>query len=94
MKLALIALGILTAAAALGTPAEAQNYPWCAYLTGTGGAKNCGFVSFAQCMATAAGNGNDCRLNTQYDPPPGVHDMQSSPAPYRHHAPQKSHKNS
>ena len=57
MKLLLSALAIIAASAALGTPAQAQNYPWCAqYSDGSGvGGTNCGFVSFAQCMATAQG---------------------------------------
>jgi hypothetical protein len=52
----------------MGTRAEAQNYPWCAYCHGTGAARNCGFVSFAQCQLTAQGAGADCRANTQYEP--------------------------
>jgi hypothetical protein len=93
MKYALVLLG---AVAAIGTRAEAQNYPWCEYLGGfDGGGRNCGFVSFQQCMASASGNGGDCRENTQYEPPPGVH-TQSSPGagPHRHHARQKTHSNS
>ncbi len=55
MKLLLSALAVIAASAALGTPAQAQNYPWCALYNGggAGGGTNCGFVSFAQCMATA-----------------------------------------
>jgi Protein of unknown function (DUF3551) len=68
MKIALFALGVVVAASAMGTRAEAQNYPWCAYWHGTGGARNCGFVSFAQCQLTAQGAGADCRANTQYEP--------------------------
>ena len=49
MKFALFALGVLVAASAMGGRAEAQNYPWCAYWHGTGGSRNCGFVSFEQC---------------------------------------------
>jgi Protein of unknown function (DUF3551) len=68
MKFATFALGVLVAASAMGGRAEAQNYPWCAYWHGTGGARNCGFVSFAQCQLTAQGAGADCRANTQYEP--------------------------
>ena len=59
MKLVLFAVAILAAAAVLTTPAKAQNYPWCAQYSGRalGGAQNCGFVSFAQCMATVSGIG-------------------------------------
>ena len=73
MKFALFALGVVVAASAMGTRAEAQNYPWCAYWHGTGGARNCGFVSFAQCQLTAQGAGADCRANTQYNPREGLH---------------------
>jgi hypothetical protein len=44
---------------------------------GGGGGRNCGFISFEQCMASARGNGSDCRLNTQYVPPPGEHPAQT-----------------
>jgi hypothetical protein len=70
MKLVLWALALMITAT-LGTPASAQNYPWCAqYGTGMGG-MNCGFVSFAQCMATVRGIGGFCVVNTQYQPPAG-----------------------
>jgi hypothetical protein len=68
MKFVIATLGIFLAVAAFGSRAEAQNYPWCAYWHGTGGARNCGFVSFAQCQLTAQGAGADCRANTQYEP--------------------------
>jgi hypothetical protein len=77
MRYLIAALGI-GAAACIGTPAQAQNYPWCEYLgggIGGGGGRNCGFISFEQCMQTAWGNGGDCRRNTQYEPPPGEHPM-------------------
>jgi hypothetical protein len=73
MKIAIAMLGILAAIAVTGTRAEAQNYPWCADYGGSmGGASNCGFVSFAQCMQTLAGNGGFCNVNTQYVPPAGA----------------------
>jgi hypothetical protein len=66
MKLLLWALALVFIAMP-GTPASAQNYPWCAqYGTGMGG-MNCGFGSFAQCMATV----RVCVVNTQYQPPRG-----------------------
>jgi hypothetical protein len=74
MKLIFSVVGILIATAAMNRPAAAQNYPWCEYLgSGMGGAKNCGFVSFQQCMQSAWGNGGDCRQNPMYEPPPGPH---------------------
>lgn len=68
------------AAAVIGTamigdaaPAQAQNYPWCAYyaMGDDGGGTNCGFVSYEQCMATLSGMGGFCNRNTQYQPPAG-----------------------
>ena len=61
MKIVLSLLGLLIMTSAIGTPAPAyaQNYPWCAYYSGRGfgGATNCGFTSFQQCMATVSGIG-------------------------------------
>lgn len=74
MKLSLVVFAILTAAVAFTVPAAAQNYPWCAQYGGRdSGASNCGFVSFAQCMATVGGIGGFCERNNQYVPPPGPH---------------------
>jgi hypothetical protein len=88
MKHSLVVFGIFAATAVFGTPAHAQNYPWCEYLSGgfNGGGRNCGFVSFEQCMESARGNGNDCRQNTMYQPPAG--------ATPQHRAKRKSHTNS
>jgi Protein of unknown function (DUF3551) len=69
---ALGALGVLVSVAANATPAKAQNYPWCAqYGGGFGGASNCGFVSYDQCMQTLSGMGGFCVANNTYAPPPG-----------------------
>ena len=64
-------LGLVGAVMVLGTPAHAQNYPWCAQYSGRalGGAQDCGFVGFAQCMATVSGSGGFCVQNTMYQPP-------------------------
>ena len=74
MRYFLFVLGLLVAAAAFNTRAEAQNYPWCAQYSGgpLGGAMNCGFVSFQQCLATVSGIGGFCVRNTLYQPPPGI----------------------
>jgi hypothetical protein len=67
MKHLPLLLGILAATA---SDAKAQNYPWCAhYAGGGGGATNCGFVSYAQCMQTLQGMGGFCEPNTQYVSP-------------------------
>jgi Protein of unknown function (DUF3551) len=70
MKLLSLAAGLILAATLIGTSAQAQNYPWCANYTGkgTGGARNCGFTSFAQCMATVSGIGGFCEQNNTYVP--------------------------
>ena len=70
-KMRFVLLGLVGAATVLGTPAQAQNYPWCAQYSGRalGGAMNCGFVSFAQCMATVSGIGGFCVQNNTYQPP-------------------------
>jgi hypothetical protein len=68
MKITLLALALAGAAIATGTPAQAQNYPWCVFWSGNGGSRNCGFVTYAQCMATAQGAGAICMRNAGYDP--------------------------
>ena len=98
MRYLLAILGFVVAAACLDTPAHAQNYPWCEYLgggMGGGGGRNCGFVSFEQCMQSARGNGSDCRQNTQYVPPPGEHSgLMVAPGAHPHQARHRPHKNS
>ena len=73
MRSLLLLLGIVTASAAVSSHASAQNYPWCAVYGGadSGGASNCGFTTFGQCMATLSGMGGFCNRNTLYVPPPG-----------------------
>jgi hypothetical protein len=68
----------------IGTRAQAQNYPWCAYYSGgaVGGGTNCGFITFEQCMETARGLGSLCQPNTQYVPPPGPHPSTRAPRRY------------
>ena len=67
MNRVLVLAGILGAAGVIGTPASAQNYPWCAQYAGFG-SLNCGYTTYAQCMASLAGNGGFCNQNTQYQP--------------------------
>jgi hypothetical protein len=67
---------------ALDKPAQAQNYPWCAYYSGgRGGGENCGFVTFQQCLATVSGIGGFCEPNTQFQPPPGPRPTARLPRP-------------
>jgi hypothetical protein len=51
-----------------GTPAAAQNYPWCVVSSAYEGGQNCGFSTLDQCMATRIGIGGFCVQNTQYRP--------------------------
>ncbi len=42
-------------------------YPWCAVYSGdAGGASNCGFTTWQQCMATVSGIGGFCEPNQFY----------------------------
>jgi hypothetical protein len=66
----LLAAAIVATVAGVGSvaPASAAEYPWCAQYDGPNGARNCGFVSFQQCQATASGMGGFCERNTFYSP--------------------------
>jgi hypothetical protein len=65
--LALATLAVASAFAAPIQPAQARDYPWCAqYSERAGGGRNCGFVSFAQCQATAMGSNAWCQPNPRY----------------------------
>jgi hypothetical protein len=69
MKTTILALGTLLGCSVMAaTDAQAQNYPWCAYYSGDGGPRNCGFQTFEQCQADVSGIGGSCRRNTQYEP--------------------------
>lgn len=54
--------------AGFASPTVANEYPWCAqYGDGqNGGGRNCGFVSYAQCMETFRGIGGFCERNLFY----------------------------
>ena len=58
MKLLLFILGVFAAIICIEKPAEAQDYPWCTYYNfDHGGARNCGFATFQQCLAAVSGVG-------------------------------------
>jgi hypothetical protein len=60
---------ILFAVASMSaTPVQAAiEYPWCAQYGGRdGGGRNCGFVSYEQCMETSRGMGGFCERNLFY----------------------------
>ncbi|HEX4410519.1 MAG TPA: DUF3551 domain-containing protein [Xanthobacteraceae bacterium] len=75
LRLPLLTSAILaTSIVGIVPQARAQNYPWCAeYSMGQGGTRNCGFVSFAQCMTTVQGMGGFCAENNTYVAPIGPH---------------------
>jgi hypothetical protein len=71
----LLILGGILAAALLADlrPSAAEVvYPWCAYYGRT--TRNCGFVSFQQCLATIQGLGGSCEMNPRYYAPLGPGD--------------------
>ena len=66
---AAIALAAL-AMTASAKPAAAVEYPWCAQYGGIDdGGRNCGFTTYAQCMATVSGIGGGCEHNLFYQGP-------------------------
>jgi Protein of unknown function (DUF3551) len=67
----LFTLAVVTAATAVMPGAQADPYKWCAQYGGGrgGGARNCGFVSFEQCMQTIRGMGGFCERNAFYTGP-------------------------
>jgi hypothetical protein len=73
MRLLPFMLGLFVVVVGVSGPAQAQNYPWCAYYGGVmgGGGTNCGFSTFQQCQATVSGIGGFCDRNTQYVAPGG-----------------------
>ena len=68
MRSSLFILGIFTATLCIAQPAAAQNYPWCVYENIGGGATNCGFSTFQQCLAARTGNSDSCGANPRYQP--------------------------
>ena len=82
MRILLFILGVFAAVACFKKPAEAQDYPWCAYYGPEFGATNCGFATFQQCLAAVSGAGGDCGGNPMYQPAPGPY--RSTQRPRRH----------
>lgn len=64
----LAAAAIAAMSASVQPAAAAIEHPWCAqYADGEeGGGKNCGFVSYEQCMMTVRGMGGSCVKNLFY----------------------------
>jgi hypothetical protein len=67
-SIALAVLGVFAGAAATGTAAQAQNYPWCSMFA-DGAGVNCGYSTYEQCQAAARGGGGYCAQNNMYTPP-------------------------
>lgn len=67
----LFIFAIVTTATAFVPAAQAEPYKWCAqYGSGRGGgARNCGFVTWEQCMQTIRGMGGFCERNAFYTGP-------------------------
>ena len=64
-NIVLVACLAIAAMASFSQPAAAAiEYPWCVQYGGDkGGGRNCGFVSYEQCMMTARGAGGMCQQN-------------------------------
>jgi hypothetical protein len=83
MRLLPVIMGVFAAVVCIENPAEAQNYPWCAYYNDQeGGFTNCGFVTFQQCLAALSGVGGSCGANPQCQGSPGLY--LSTKHPRRH----------
>ena len=65
--IAAIGIAAIASLLALATPVRAEiEYPWCAQYGGRDGGRNCGFVSYEQCMETIRGMGGFCERNLFY----------------------------
>jgi hypothetical protein len=85
MKVLLFIIVVLAAGVCIEKPAEAQNYPWCAYYNfGGHGATNCGFATWQQCEAAISGVGGSCGANPDYQPPRGMYLSTRPPNRYRY----------
>ncbi len=76
MRLLRLTIASLTVFAVPVIATQAQNYPWCANFA-DGAGTNCGFATYAQCMATSMGSGGTCTQNNLYKP-------DAAAAPLRH----------
>jgi hypothetical protein len=72
MRKTILIAFVLSVASLMQSPASAlpyDPYPWCAQYSGrSGGASNCGFSTWNQCMATVSGIGGFCVPNQFYNP--------------------------
>jgi len=66
-----IAIAATTAALVLlstGSGHAQTTWPWCATYNDAYGARNCGFATFQQCLATVSGIGGFCGQNPMFRP--------------------------
>jgi hypothetical protein len=85
MRFLLFVLGAFALLVCTEKSAEAKDYPWCAYYNfgrDGGGATNCGWETFEQCLATVRGIGGSCGANPQYQRSPELY--LSAKPPRRH----------
>jgi hypothetical protein len=69
MRCIVIGIAAIASLPVLATAARAEiEYPWCAQYSGADGdgGRNCGFVSYEQCMETIRGMGGSCEPNLFY----------------------------
>ena len=83
MRILLLFLAFLFAAASISSRAEAQYYPWCAIYSGLGPGASCGYATFAQCMASVRGLGGFCEQNPR--PAPASPTRYSTARSYRNY---------
>jgi len=60
MRVSLVILGVFAAVVCIEPSAQARNGGWYANYNMGGGATNCGFATFQQCMAAVSGVGGSC----------------------------------
>ena len=65
MRIFLFILGVFAAVVCFEKPAAAQNSAWCAYLNFVGGATNCGFQTYQQCLAAVTGDAMAVAFSSQ-----------------------------
>jgi hypothetical protein len=84
MRFLLIVVGAFAASVCIEKSAEARDYPWCADGNYKGGATNCGFVTFQQCLDAVRGSGGSCGPNPMYQHPAGPYMLTGRPRRYRY----------
>jgi hypothetical protein len=47
-------------------PASARDYKYCLFEGRSGGASDCSFDTYSQCMASASGRVAECKINPMY----------------------------